>query len=149
MHPSQIASRRAIAIGKITERATALVDHLELGTELVQGMQPTARDASVADLQRLETWATLLDQVAFSLGVPAPPETVTAVTEYQAPAEEPAADELPAPVLDEEPAGKKTRRAAGGPVPRDVAPTENDQVETFVPAKKAGRPATRSTSKKK
>lgn len=90
MHPSVLAQRKAIAANRIVERATALVQHLELDPALAQSLQPTGvKDTQTVDMLRLEGLATLLDQLAENAGVPAPAVTDVTVGEFTAPAPEP------------------------------------------------------------
>src|SRR5690349_4630885 len=103
MHPSVLAQRKAIATNRIVERATAIVNHLELDPALAAGLQSTVKDTQAAEMIQLEGLANLMDQLAENAGVPAAPAPVNMVSEFIAPAvstETPAAEELPPPVVE-------------------------------------------------
>jgi hypothetical protein len=106
MHNTVLAKRRAVAIDRIVNRATALVQHLELDPALAEALQPkTIKDPQAAEMIRLEALATLIDQMAINAGVPDQEQPDATIHEFNVrlvPAQAPGTEDLPEPVLEEE-----------------------------------------------
>jgi hypothetical protein len=107
MHPSILAKRKAQALERIVRAARGL------DPEHAEALEPKGvKDPAAAEMMRLEALAEILE----GLGPVFEPPAVTAVTpEKPMPVldtDKPQPEDLPEPVLDEEPAPtKKTRRA--------------------------------------
>lgn len=146
MHPSVFAKRRAEAMGRIDERAGALVEQLELDPALAAALQPVGiREPLAAELARLEALADLMDKIADRAGVPPPPVPDTTVNKFIAPPAQPepeqepnqvelsGVDGLPAPTLEEE-------------IPIEDEPAQ-DVIEGKLPALEDEPPAKKTTSR--
>lgn len=165
MHVLILSKRNGQAQARLLRSAELLAQDFELDPALVAGLKATSKDPAVRALQEREGVADLLDALAIRLGLLTPAlaggareeaapeeEPVTAVTEGEEmePAGEPQVDpelpgdELPPPVLDEEP--RSTAPEAVEQPSTEELPVEEPVEEE--PEEKAARRSARKPKKK-
>ena len=139
MHSTILISRRAAALKKLIESAEAIVKHLELDPSLLDGFAPQGvKDQQVKDMLALESAAKIMHELAVlshSIQDESDVTTVTATDDSSAdmteetPTVEPVfPDDLPAPVLDEQPT--PANQAIPESAEESAAPLEEDPPAT-------------------
>lgn len=64
MDPNVLAVKRAQAIERMQSTGAKLAKKLKLDAQLIEGLNPTVKDAGMKELRRLESVADLLDAIA-------------------------------------------------------------------------------------